>query len=815
MDIVLLPRRPAVAGEADARLPAVAAMAQQFAAAGEPVHILAYLPDQPLAQQSELIRFMIECSKESGAIASLIVTGAMIAGGILEHPYLRAMDRLIIEVNESSALRGEDLGAIEAYREDALGQNQPVVLWIDFADRGRHGSLGPLFRAGTAGIDLEVRPIQVGAAGPTRGASAIDRAEAILPRCRLYDGTLTIDAAGQVIACGRHAGASDPPDLGALSANSVESIVLKKGRLSAALGTLEKCRTCQLSSRLLWPESRGDYTRQLMATGALVEPENLAGGTVDWTLATAGDGSLLSAADFDRMLSQFEQRLAQWAARAESAAALDRGPAVSIETPVIKVGWLIPCIESVLAQTSSRWQFSLLWDGGDERSRRVLEAVERVQHPRLSVYFGAGSGVARARRFLTERTGAEYILPLDDDDLLKPEAVEFFLETADARPWSGIIRARRDFVDDLGDPVEMDDWFPFGPRQYFRGMTCDMYNHSQPYLIARSAYERTTGWYGFPEYRFAGEDCDIFAKIEEVAEVELLDTVLYSYRLSGRRTSHQLGSTVAHDMWKRLALQTLERRQIPLTLTNEEQPFVFAPTLRTGADEGVDLLVLMPDAAGEGTSDWERVRAQWSFRTGIRDDAIHLLTPDRCNSLSIAEILANSDRSHVCLVRTEAEENSRAVLAALMLRMRTFDADLVGPKTVDREGRLLVAEPYFGSDLMPTATAAAAVDDGRYDDVVDAPWLPAMMLLVRRHVFRAVPALDAELAGDFQDADFCLRARQRDFRCVYAGDVKSVAPGRAQVPVSVQMRHRFLERWIRFPELAFPEQAAPHRLKVG
>jgi glycosyltransferase involved in cell wall biosynthesis len=130
---------------------------------------------------------------------------------------------------------------------------------------------------------------------------------------------------------------------------------------------------------------------------------------------------------------------------------------VSIEIPVIKGRWLIPCVESILNQTSAEWRLSLLWDGGDELSRSILERVERLRHPRLAVYYRDRAGIAASRRFLTDRSAEELILPVDDDDLLAPTAVAELLAAARAMPWSGLIRARRGFVDEAGRLVEMAD----------------------------------------------------------------------------------------------------------------------------------------------------------------------------------------------------------------------------------------------------------------------------------------------------------------------------------------------------------------------
>src|SRR5262245_58661654 len=91
---------------------------------------------------------------------------------------------------------------------------------------------------------------------------------------------------------------------------------------------------------------------------------------------------------------------------------------VSIETPVFKGVRLQRCIDSVLAQNSPNYVFSLLWDGGDEQSWRILEDLGAQKLPKVTVHFGENRGIAKARRFLTEHSRGDFILPLDDDDAL-------------------------------------------------------------------------------------------------------------------------------------------------------------------------------------------------------------------------------------------------------------------------------------------------------------------------------------------------------------------------------------------------------------
>ncbi len=260
---------------------------------------------------------------------------------------------------------------------------------------------------------------------------------------------------------------------------------------------------------------------------------------------------------------------------------------VSVEVPVVRGGWLIQCIDSVLQQSSPNWRLSLRWDGGDVLSRELLEMLAGAGHPRIQVFFGERTGIARARRFLTEHSTGELILPLDDDDLLEPAAVERFIATALERPWAAMIRGRRGFVDDVGEPVEMEDWFPFERRRYLLGATNDLSNHAQPYVFRRAAYEQTEGWCGFADVEYAGEDCSCFATIEEVGEVELLDELLYQYRLHDLRTSRRIELETANELWRRIADRAVERRSSPVRRVNDRPPFTYV-AVKPGASPRVD-----------------------------------------------------------------------------------------------------------------------------------------------------------------------------------------------------------------------------------
>jgi len=243
---------------------------------------------------------------------------------------------------------------------------------------------------------------------------------------------------------------------------------------------------------------------------------------------------------------------------------------VSVEVPVFKHRFLEEAIKSVFAQTFDDWVLVLLSDGAGWRARRIMK---RFRSGKVLVHFQENRGVGFARRRLAELTDSEFMLTLDDDDLLEPTALEEMVASMEQDPGAAIVRARRRFIGRRGNPIEVTPWFPFAPRTKYCGMTTDVHNHSQPAMLRRSMYEKTEGWSGFEEFKGAGEDCDIFLKMEEVGRIVLLDRVLYKYRLHHRRFSRDLGPESAYAMWRLLADSTIRRRGLALKRINDRPPF--------------------------------------------------------------------------------------------------------------------------------------------------------------------------------------------------------------------------------------------------
>ena len=475
---------------------------------------------------------------------------------------------------------------------------------------------------------------------------------------------------------------------------------------------------------------------------------------------------------------------------------------VSIETPVFKGKWLTRCIDSVLTQSSMNWTFSLVWDGGDDESYTVLKELEQQNLPNVRVYFEENRGIANARHFLSERTQGDYILPLDDDDVLTADAVEKLLAFAEAKPWSGIVRGRRKFIDEEGRVVDEEPWFPFEPRHYQHGMVTDVFNHSQPYLINRKLYNRTAGWAGFEDFMFAGEDCDIILKLEELGSIELIDEVLYYYRLNPNRASDTLEVKGAHEMWRRLADMSISRIGLPVKRSNEIPPYTYERLPQPRPDKSMIDFVIPVTAENDDSKQAKR-HLDMLQGYGITEDAIHFVTRrESGEAVCYNHSLQQTSRPLLCLLDEGVLLEDPDLFDTMLNVMHERSADVLGPKILNNEGAILSADPYFDADQQPVSRGHGSLDVSQFDYISQAKWLPAEFLLVRREVMNAVGGFDeAYECRQITSADFCLKARLRDFKCLYAGTVTVVCETHHYTNGVASSLKRYNDKWSDYAHL--------------
>lgn len=141
-------------------------------------------------------------------------------------------------------------------------------------------------------------------------------------------------------------------------------------------------------------------------------------------------------------------------------------PLISILLPVYnpKLSELIECIESVLNQRYVHWQLCIVDDASTKTEHLdYLHGLSRV-HSNINLSYRKTNGhIASASNDALAMSQGEYILLLDQDDLLRPHTLLMFVLALNKHPKGALFYADEDKLNDAGyryDPHFKPDWNP-------------------------------------------------------------------------------------------------------------------------------------------------------------------------------------------------------------------------------------------------------------------------------------------------------------------------------------------------------------------
>jgi len=109
---------------------------------------------------------------------------------------------------------------------------------------------------------------------------------------------------------------------------------------------------------------------------------------------------------------------------------MNSAPTVSIIIPTYNRADMVKgAILSVIGQTSDSWECIVVDDGSTDNTKEVVEGF-MSEDGRIRYFSKENGGQGSARNWGIQRAQGEWILPLDSDDALLPEALEIFMREA-------------------------------------------------------------------------------------------------------------------------------------------------------------------------------------------------------------------------------------------------------------------------------------------------------------------------------------------------------------------------------------------------
>ena len=461
---------------------------------------------------------------------------------------------------------------------------------------------------------------------------------------------------------------------------------------------------------------------------------------------------------------------------------------IAVVVPVFNppVRFLESCLNSVVSQTARNWQLIVSNDGStDSTVRDFLEdfAMRHAQDPRIVVVDGPNGGIAAACNRGLEQVSTEWFGWLDHDDVLNPRAFELFSQELSENPNTLVIYSDEDKIDGSDKHFELYCKPAYSPevlltQMYLCHFTC-----------FRTREVRAVG--GFRSQFDGAQDFDLTLRLlPQLSEdnVRHVPRPLYHWRAWAQSTAltieakpwaQEASARAQQDHLDRTAGGTVMASSVPGL--NEVHPAVPSPPLvsviipTAGAANDQGRLV---DAAVASLREYEssaplEITAVTTGEIAPIDgvDAQVVLEPPFNFSRAINTGRHHSRGEFLFLLNDDTSVVSDQPILRLLEMANDPRVGVVGALLTYPDGRiqhagivLLPAGPthahiarprsfpgYFGSTLTPRNFSAVT----------------AAAMLIRSSTFDELDGFDIEFARDFNDVDFCLRARQAGYRIAW------------------------------------------------
>ena len=210
-------------------------------------------------------------------------------------------------------------------------------------------------------------------------------------------------------------------------------------------------------------------------------------------------------------------------------------PAVSIIVPTFdRLEYLAAAIESVFAQTYTRWELIIADDGSGAPTRTYLQSL---RDPRVKVIWLAHSGRPSVVRNAALRAAhGEYIAFLDSDDAWLPAKLEIQLGSLRRHPGRHWSYTRFALVDALGNPAPptRSGHWPAPSGWILEKLLKEETVIALPSVVVARELLQQLG--GFDEELVMCEDDELWLRLAEHSEADGVDAPLTLIRRHGRHS---------------------------------------------------------------------------------------------------------------------------------------------------------------------------------------------------------------------------------------------------------------------------------------
>ncbi|HEV3409906.1 MAG TPA: glycosyltransferase [Chthoniobacterales bacterium] len=467
---------------------------------------------------------------------------------------------------------------------------------------------------------------------------------------------------------------------------------------------------------------------------------------------------------YERWITQYDTLTpAARAALVAEELRLTRRPVFSILLPVYNphLEWLQQAIDSVKAQTWSRWELCIADDASTEPGVRPFLKAQAQSDARIKLVFRAANGhISACSNSALALARGEWCALLDQDDVLAPHALSLVAREINAFPNAGLIYSDEDFLEPSGarlNPFLKPDWNAelFLAQNYL--------NHLGVY---RADLLRGIG--GFREGFEGSQDYDLALRCIERLQPEQIrhvPRVLYHWRMvPGSLAEVRDAKPYAKDAARRALREHLERRGIiacvePCPESPESHRVRFSASAASHE-------VLVCDGGAAALNE--------AANTSRADVMIFVGAQIEIDDASVAEMVSQAQRRELGAVGARVWSSAGTLVSGGIV------LGLGGLWSEAHAGVPRGHAGFFNSTILQRNCCAVS----------------ATCLAVRREVFRELGGFDeSNLKRRYHDVDFCLRARERGLQIVWTPYANLIALNQLGSEPSPEDERYMRSRW--------------------
>jgi GT2 family glycosyltransferase len=466
---------------------------------------------------------------------------------------------------------------------------------------------------------------------------------------------------------------------------------------------------------------------------------------------------------------------------------------ISILVPVYNppIDFLDECLRSVLKQSASNWQLIVVNDGSTKPEIAPwLEqfASEHAGDPRIKVSTKPNGGISSAlNSALAEATG-EYMGMLDHDDALDPRCIETFSKVVDASGYPDAVYSDEDKINPRGEHFELYCKPDFSPELLL----------TQMYLCHFTIFKRelVTNVGGLRTEMDGGQDFDLALRLlPNLKNVNHIPQPLYHWRAWSESTALTIDAKPwAQDAAARAQTSHIERTFGGGTVApskiqglNEVHPkimttpkvSVIIPTIGTMNDKGNARFI------DDCVASLRKNETQTPFEiivvtTGTIPPVNALTDTDRTvvydtGDFNFAEAInvgrANATGDYLLILNDDTTVAEADPITRMLEIGQIDEVGIVGAKLTYPDGRL----QHVGMVMLPSGPthcwiAKAGKEPGYFGSTLtprNYSAITAAAMLTRTSVFDELGGFDTAFARDFNDVDYCFRARKAGYRVAW------------------------------------------------